>query len=368
MSKGFKVLGLIAINVLFIALFTFKPVNASEEPTLQDAHTDSSYKTIEVIKGDYTEKGGVMNAELIYLVNDSLTIKEAEGTFIEYLVSDGQIVENGDELFSYRIPFDSIAVEEKKIGLEQSRRSYEEELSRRESEMAENRMALESMDQTTIEAQSFRLKVTKMEIGYDQFKHQGQANIKALEEAIDEMELSSEIKYVYAPYDGIVSTDDRIIEDIAINPKMELIRIFDIKSAALVAPASGANKLWYNQEVSVTMISTRQENKETSYPGRIVSIDSVLDNKANTGMIFIKLDDESLYSTISKANITADAVYLHDVFVIPLDAVNLNNEERYIYYLDGTGEIHKQYITGRNNGVEMWVYDGLTEDQKIVVD
>ena len=383
MSKGFKVLGLITINILFIALFTFKPVNASEKLLLQVTNTESQYKTIEAVKGDYTEKGGVMNAELVYLVNDILTIKEAEGTFVEYLVTDGQAVGKGDKLFSYRIPFDPITIEEKKLAFERTKSSYEGDLRRRESDIAENSKSLQSMDQTTIEAQSLRLRLTKMELGYDQFKYQGQANIKALEEAIDEMELNSEIKYVYAPYDGIVSTpydgivttqfgsistNDGLSEGMPIDSRMELVRINDTKSAVLVAPAAGANKLWYNQEVSVTMISSRQENKGISYPGRIVSIDSVLDNKSNTGMIFIKLDDESLYSTISSANVTADAVYLQDVFVLPLNTVNLNNEERYIYYLDETGDMHKQYITGRSNGVEMWVYDGLTEGQKIIVE
>lgn len=383
MSKGFKVLGLITINILFIALITFKPVNASEKLLMQVTNTESQYKTIEAVKGDYTEKGGVMNAELVYLVNDILTIKEAEGTFVEYLVTDGQTVGKGDKLFSYRIPFDPITIEEKKLAFERTKSSYEGDLRRRESDIAENSKSLQSMDQTTIEAQSLRLRLTKMELGYDQFKYQGQANIKALEEAIDEMELNSEIKYVYAPYDGIVSTpydgivttqfgsistNDGLSEGMPIDSRMELVRINDTKSAVLVAPAAGANKLWYNQEVSVTMISSRQENKGISYPGRIVSIDSVLDNKSNTGMIFIKLDDESLYSTISSANVTADAVYLQDVFVLPLNTVNLNNEERYIYYLDETGDMHKQYITGRSNGVEMWVYDGLTEGQKIIVE
>ena len=159
-----------------------------------------------------------------------------------------------------------------------------------------------------------------------------------------------------------------ISEDQQIGPNMELVRIYDVKSAVLVGSAAGANKLWYNLDVSASMVSSRQENKGKVYKGKVISIDSVLDNKASTGMVFIKLDDESLYSTISKANISADAVYLHNVFVLPLDAVNFNNEERFIYYYDETGDIHKQYITGRNNGLEMWVYDGLTEGQKIIVD
>lgn len=368
MSKGFKVLGLMTINILFIALFTFRPANASEEVVLQNTKPEASYKTINATRGDYMEKGAVMNAELTFLVNDSLAIKEADGIFIEYLVSDDQLVEKGDKLLSYQIPFDFIAIEEKKLALDQTMESYKTNIKKREAEIAENRESLQRMDQATIEAQSFRLRITKMEISYDQFKYQSEMNINALKETIKEMELNSEIKHVYAPYDGIVSTNDRIIEDTSINPYMELVRIYDVKSAVLAASATGANKLWYNQEVSVTMISNRQENKGVSYPGKVISMDSVLDNKANTGIIFIKLEDESLYYTISSANITADAVYLHDVFVLPLKAVHFNNEERYIYYLDETGDIHKHYITGRNNGVEMWVYDGLNESQKIIVD
>lgn len=367
MSKEFKLLGLIIITIFCIAPFTFISVNASED-IVEDAKNKSSYTTVEVVKGDYIEKGAVMDAELTFLRSDGIAIKEGEGTFIEYLVNNGQSVLEGDALLSYSVWYDYIAVEEKKFALEQAIKSYEADLGRREAEIAENISIWQNMDQTTIDAQSFRLKITKLEVGYDQFKFQGEKNIKAMQESIDDMESNAEIKYLYAPYDGIVITDDKIVEDTSINQYMELLRIYDTKSAVLAASAAKANKLWYNQEVSVTMISSKQENRGTSYKGKVISTDSVLDNKASTGRIFIKLEDESLYSTISKANITADAIYLQDVFLIPLKAVHFNNEERYIYYLDDSGDMHKQYITGRHNGVDMWVYDGLTVGQKIVVD
>ncbi|MDI9509523.1 MAG: HlyD family efflux transporter periplasmic adaptor subunit [Bacillota bacterium] len=360
MSRGFKLFGLALINILFMGLLAIKPVSASEDK--------SPNKVIEATKGDYIEKGAVMNAEMVFLRNDGLAIKESEASFIEYLVEDGQIVEKGDRLLSYRIPFDYIAVEEKKLALQLNKKNYDLELRRREAQIAENRSFLQEMDQTTIDAQILNLSIIKMEIAYEQFRDQSEKEIRALQEEIQDMELDSDPKYIYAPYDGMVETDDNISEDQQIGPNMELVRIYDVKSAVLVGSAAGANKLWYNLDVSASMVSSRQENKGKVYKGKVISIDSVLDNKASTGMVFIKLDDESLYSTISKANISADAVYLHNVFVLPLDAVNFNNEERFIYYYDETGDIHKQYITGRNNGLEMWVYDGLTEGQKIIVD
>ena len=49
-------------------------------------------------------------------------------------------------------------------------------------------------DHTTIEAQILNLRITKLEIGYDQFKYQGEKEYRG-EETI-EKELSSEIKYI----------------------------------------------------------------------------------------------------------------------------------------------------------------------------
>ena len=43
------------------------------------------------------------------------------------------------------------------------------------------------------------------------------------------MELDSDPKYIYAPYDGMVETDDNISEDQQIGPNMELVRIYDLK-------------------------------------------------------------------------------------------------------------------------------------------
>lgn len=367
MFRGLKKAGYLTISILFISLLTFQIVNADEDH-IQDTNPSDTFNTIELKLGDYNEKGAVNNAELVFLRNDVLSIKEAEGTFIEYLVSNNEIVEKGQALLSYRIPYDHIGVEEKKLSLVQNQKSYEEDLRNREAEIAAQRSLLQSMEQKSIEAQTLRLKITKLEIDYERFKYQSRKSIDNLKKTIADMEAASQIQYIYAPYDGWVFTDDRIKEDQPINSRMELIRIYDINSAVLAAPAAGANKIWYNQEVSITRISNRQENRSSVYKGKVIAADSVLDNKASTGMIYIALEDRELYSTISKANVSADSVMVKNVFVIPLKAVKFFNEERYINYLDEAGVIHKQYITGRDNGVEMWVYNGLSEGQKIIVD
>ena len=67
----------------------------------------------------------------------------------------------GDRLLSYRIPFDYIAVEEKKLALQLNKKNYDLELRRREAQIAENRSFLQEMDQTTIDAQILNLSIIK---------------------------------------------------------------------------------------------------------------------------------------------------------------------------------------------------------------
>jgi hypothetical protein len=72
--------------------------------------------------------------------------------------------------------------------------------------------------------------------------------------------------------------------------------------------------------------------------------------------------------TIQMANISAAAVTVEQVPIIPLKAVKTENDRKYVYQKDSDGSLRRQYITGRDNGTDMWVYSGLSAGQNIVVD
>lgn len=336
----------------------------SEDSTRKDA-----YQIFEVQSGDYIEKSALKNVELQYLRNDILTIDKSEGTFVQYLVSSGQQVKEGDPLVTYQIPSDNIGITEKKFLLEQNESAYEDNLLQRENEINENKQKMNSMENSSIEAQILQLNIRKMEIAYEQYKYQTLKGMKDLRTAIEELEAEMELQFIYAPYDGEVYIDDKMKEGTKINQDTGLIYMNDIKSAVLGASVNEISKLWYQMDVSVTGIYNMKEDTTNIHPGKILAVDSLFNGKANTGMIYIGLEDkDDILSTMHKANITANCVTVEQVIVIPVSVVKNEKDMRYVYILDKDGVVRKQYITGRDNGSDMWVYSGLSEGQQIVVE
>lgn len=335
----------------------------------QLAHAATEYNTIEVKTEDYIEKGGVQNAEVILPRNDSLAISDPQGTFIEYLVTNGQTVKKGDPLASYQLPGDKITLDEMKLKLEKDKNTFQRESEKKEADIAENQDKLLAMNSNSIEAQILELNIQKMQIGYEQYVYQTQKALEELNASIQELESAiTDLRYIYAPYDGLVYTSDEIKAGEILNPGIPIINIADINSAILAAKVSGVNKLWYGLEVSITGISNRQADTSKVFKGIIAAEDKLLNGKASTGMVYIKiLGDDNLLSPGQKANITTDAVIVKNVTVIPSNAVQ-NDDMDYVYTIDKNNELRKQYISGRDNGASFWVYNGLLEGQQIVIE
>lgn len=368
MSKDHRIIIGLFITV-FVLLITTQIVQASFNEEQDSTNPTKEYHSIEVKQADYIEKSALKDSEWICLRTDSLTIDNIEGNLVEYLVVNGQEVTKGEPLLSYQLSTDKIAIEQNLLLLKNSEITFQEEILRREGTIAKSSESLNSFDKdATIEAEILRLTIRKMEIELEQYKTQTRNNINELKKAVKELEDNLELQYIYAPYDGFIGIEKELEIGTKLNSFIEVMRIYDTKSAVLRVAASGINKLRYNMEVNVTGIIDRKEDTSKIYKGRIISIDSVLDNIAKTGMIYIQLEEDNLLFSIPRANVITDAVNVKDVLVIPLSVVEVNREDRFVYVEDDKGVIRKQYITGRNNGIDMWVYNGLTKGQRIIVE
>jgi HlyD family secretion protein len=367
MSKDHRII-LSVLLTIFVLFITSQIVQASLNEEQDNNSSTNVYQSIEVKEADYIEKGALKDSEWICLRNDSLTIDYTEGNLVEYLVINGQEVIKGDPLLSYQIPNDKIAIEQNLLLLKNSENTYQDELVRREGAIAESNEKLKAIEINTIEAEILKLNIRKMEIELEQYRTQSQKNIYELKNTIKELEVGLELQYIYAPYNGVISIENEVEIGTKLNSFTEVMRIYDTKSAVLRVAATGINKLRYNMEVNVTGIVDRKEDTSRIYEGRIIGIDSVLDNIASTGMIYIQLEEENLLFSLPRVNLTTDTVKVKDVLVIPLSAVEVNREDRFVYVEDDNGVIRKQYITGRNNGIDMWVYNGLKKGQRIIVE
>ena len=331
-----------------------------------DQDREVSYE--EVVIGNYEEKGTLKNLEWKYLRYDSLSIPYPNGTFVNYLVEEGQEVKKGEKLLSYRLPFDPITLEEKELKLKQSLEAYELATRQREAEIDEGEKRLKILEQGTYDAKIAKLNLEKQKLSFRQYCYQTEKALGIQKEDIKTIKAKEELQYLYALYDGIIHKGDGISEAMEIDNRKVLLTILDKKSAVLGTEVSGNESLWFDMKVSVTGITNRKEDKDHLYTGRVLSSDSLFEGKITTGMLYVAVEDRELVDTIQMANISAAAVAVERVPIIPIKAVKTENDRKFVYQKDSGGSLRRQYITGRDNGTDMWVYSGLSAGQNIVVD
>ncbi len=339
-----------------------------QEPIKTGTDQDREVGYEEVVIGNYEEKGTLKNLEWKYLRYDSLSIPYPNGTFVNYLVEEGQEVKKGEKLLSYRLPFDPITLEEKELKLKQSLEAYELATRQREAEIDEGEKRLKILEQGTYDAKIAKLNLEKQKLSFRQYCYQTEKALGIQKEDIKTIKAKEELQYLYAPYDGIIHKGDGISEAMEIDNRKVLLTILDKKSAVLGTEVSGNESLWFDMKVSVTGITNRKEDKDHLYTGRVLSSDSLFEGKITTGMLYVAVEDRELVDTIQMANISAAAVAVERVPIIPIKAVKTENDRRFVYQKDSDGSLRRQYITGRDNGTDMWVYSGLSAGQNIVVD
>lgn len=358
-----------ALAILLLTSYLFCADTIAEGETKDEVTVlDKDYETIVVNFSSYTEKSALKDVEWIFTKSSSLTLNGDQGTLVEYLTSSGDLVKKGDPILSYQAPYDVIAIEEMKLSLEGKESAYIKEAELKKGFIEEQQNKLQRMDYSSLEAQILALNIKKLNIEYKQNQSQTDKSLKELRAAIDEKVSDMELQYLLAPYDGVVFTSDNRKEGMLLDPYGELASIYDTKSAVLGTTVNGPNKFWYNMEVVVTGISNMKEDKTNIHKGKVVAVDSLLNGKASTGKIFITLEEENLFETMQRGNITAETVSIDGVLVIPVKVVKFENDMAYVYMLDQNNDVRKQYITGRDNGTDMWVYSGLSEGQRIVVE
>jgi multidrug efflux pump subunit AcrA (membrane-fusion protein) len=375
MFKGHKHWRVILVFIVLISLWSSQYAYATQNES-RDNSVKSKPKTVKAYIGDYTEVSSLKNMGLTALKYADLRIKEAEGNLVEVLVQRGQIVKKDQPLISYTIPVDELILEEKEILMKKSEESFKEACEQKERDIAENLSKIMTMDGSSIETQILRLNIQKMQLSYEQYVYQTQKSLDKQREELEKQKADKELKYVLAPFDGFVyNIDTQMKKGTILNSGAVLASIMDINSIVLQADSAGVANMWYNLDVEIYPIFNRREDTENGFKGKVVAIDSLLNGEAKTGKIYIRSDSltEKMGVYGINANILADGVRVKNVLLIPSEAVKTEDIRavktlKYVYIIDANGEERKQYISGRDNGVETWVYNGLSEGQEIVIE
>lgn len=322
----------------------------------------ANYKTTSVVTGEYI-KSTKSVASLMYPVRARICPKEDNVRIKEILVSQGDEVKQGDVLVIFDIEQDDVKMEELNIALKRAEEKLAQGQEERLEDIAEAKE--EAAEYTSHKLRMAELEIEKKQVEADQFVYQTNQEIAKIKEQIAELEKKAEEAKLTAPFDGIVDavrdweTGDLVWKDTML-VSMHSPNVYQIE----VTDAIG--NLRHNMDV---VVEIDFQGKKQKYPGVVVSAPNILPGEMAEESIVIQLEEEVVFDKkVGSLYCSADVEEVQEVLLVNKNAVKKENNNAYVYVLEGD-TVKKRFVTlGPNNMEVYWVMDGLKEGQLLILD
>ncbi len=282
------------------------------------------------------------------------------------LVSRYTYVEAGDVLATVDVEISELDLEEMELKLQRLEEEYAQavaDYNERHEEAAENISGYNHPGKID------RIEIAQMELDFERTKENYESRIADSKERIKEMKTMAATKEIVAPQSGLVISVSRLQVGqelknstviCAIVPEDKIVLEFADEALLYgygkeLIMGVGANSKPNRQEYNVTVISspgktlTQEWNKTTTQIAGAFNISEVLEK----GALMVG----------GQTNV------MENVLLVPAEAVTEDNSRYFVTVLHEDGSLEKrQFIPGGNNLDYYWVFDGLEQGTKIIIE
>lgn len=327
----------------------------------------TNYKTVKVQMSGY-ERVRTGTANAIFPLQFELRWEEDGTYYQEAAVTVGQAVKEGDPLVYFHREEDRIALETLKLQLKRKRESYAAEDARRLAAIAaaqENRNTLQEQGATAYELEKARLNGEKLQVEYEQFLYTSGKELARLEEQLTEMEQAAQRNVLLAPHDGVIDSVAKLQTGDKVAQGLVLITMHATDKVLLKTERSSEN-LRYNTNV---IIRIGNIDSPSIYTGKVIVAPNILPTGASQDMTLIEVDQEIAEKDLKKViKYEGTVEALSNVLVVDQRAVQREEGKFYVRILDGD-TVQKRYVAAvKVNAEKVWILDGLSEGQLLIVD
>ena len=327
----------------------------------------TNYKTVKVQMSGY-ERVRTGTANAIFPLQFELRWEEDGTYYQEVAVTVGQAVKEGDPLVYFRREEDRIALETLKLQLKRKQESCAAEDARRLAAIAaaqENRNTLQEQGATAYELEKARLNGEKLQVEYEQFLYTSGKELARLEEQLTEMEQAAQRNVLLAPHDGVIDSVAKLQTGDKVARGQVLITMHATDKVLLKAERSSEN-LRYNTDV---IIRIGNIDSPSIYTGKVIVAPNILPTGVSQDMTLIEVDQEIAEKDLKKViKYEGTVEALSNVLVVDQRAVQREAGKFYVRILDGD-TVQKRYVAAvKVNAEKMWILDGLSEGQLLIVD
>ena len=364
--------GLLAVCMLLSACTKSEK---AEKPLLTGVLMDSqqtNYNTEIVQKTDWVIEQA-NSASVFFPRTTTFVWENGDAVFVESYVARNGVVKKGDVLMRFEVEEDYVAMQELQLQLKRTTEAYRGDKVIKETEIANAKKAMEDLTSHSLTIAKQNLE--KLQAAYGQFVYNSEKSIRNIQEQIAEIEARVADNEIVAPHDGIVSNLAYYAKGDDVENGEVLLSLYDTNYLYLRVNDAGY-KLRYGMEVSVDVILRKDI---VTLPAKVVSTPAILPWETGQDYALLELDltsvSEEMYDEALK-NIGKSAFQyscitfeLNDVLLINKNAVHSDVEKKSFVYVLENDIVCKRYISigAQNNGM-VWVIDGLSEGQVLVLD
>ena len=327
----------------------------------------TNYKTVKVQMSGY-ERVRTGTATVVFPLQFKLSWEEDGTYYQEAAVTVGQAVKEGDPLVYFRREEDRIALETLKLQLKRKQENCAAEDARRLAAIAaaqENRNTLQEQGATAYELETARLNGEKLQVEYEQFLYTSGKELARLEEQLSEMEQAAQRNVLLAPHDGVIDSVTKLQTGDKVARGQVLITMHATDKVLLKAERSSEN-LRYNTDV---IIRIGNIDSPSIYTGKVIVAPNILPTGVSQDMTLIEVDQEIAEKDLKKViKYEGTVEALSNVLVVDQRAVQREEGKFYVRILDGD-TVQKRYVAAvKVNTEKVWILDGLSEGQLLIVD
>ncbi len=326
---------------------------------------------------DYEEE--LRNGALtpIALKLQQFTFAEPQAYFGELMVSNGDIVEAGQVLFTYTLETSGAELEEVRRSLLRTQESFEKGVATRQETIEETKER-QSLASNIYDYQILTLQLEKLELELERYTRTQEEQIAELTETLTELEADASLKTYTAGASGIVDFDSRLTRYKTGDPMEKETFSFSDPSSYRFCFHSAAG-FRYGMEVEVTY---GPNNRKQTARGRIVAADDILETEDavlrsclaynNDNIFVIELEGVDPASIVGESvnlsnQVTAVKRFLKDVLLIGRRALSMDGGKYFVQVVED-GSLRKQFVAIGCTGTNYcWVVGGLSGDETVYV-
>jgi len=312
-----------------------------------------NYTVAEVERGTF-EKTVTAQAKVVYPIRCNVYFEEArEVQFVEYTVKRGDRVKAGDVLMRYSVKGDEVTYKQLELTLRRSEEDMRTEVRAREEAMAQLRREI-SLQRDNDERQKLSIKLRQAQTELEQYKLQKTRSIDAQKQALEEAG-RQRVCELTAPADGIAE-DIAYKREGALLSAGELLLSLYSDEVMLLRVDDSAGNFRYNMPVAI--VGAQQKE----WTGRVVT-----SAREGAGYAYIRMDEYKDGDAMRNLKVTASAVHLEDVLIVPRSAIKNQNGRQYVTVLcDGVPQT--RFVTvGMLTAAQAWILDGVSEGDRLIV-